>query len=196
VTPNPPCLRLPSCVRFHTCQSSSRNLTSADSSPSSRFDPSPSSRQKFRPHRHQHYRPHSNQCSPRIMSHIRLHHLPQAFLQPVHSGYIVNSVGAPGSGLHSGFGNPCKPQDSSCMPSKFNGTNHDGTLVSPNELRRAKVAGGAGDDRRLRSGVSNVTVEAGGRREGGEEIETRTPRICSGPHSLDSNKRPIVITHG
>jgi hypothetical protein len=80
------------------------------------------------------------------------------------------------------------------MFSTVKGTNNDETLVSLNELGRVKVAGGVGDDHRLRGGVSNATVEAGGRREGGEEIETRTPRISSGPHSLDSDERPMVIT--
>lgn len=80
------------------------------------------------------------------------------------------------------------------MLSTVKGTNNDGTLVSLNELGRAKVAGGVDDDRRLRGGVSNATAEAGGRREGGEGIETRTPRISSGLHSLDSDERPMAIT--
>jgi hypothetical protein len=50
--------------------------------------------------------------------------------------------------------------------------------------------------------VSTATAEAaaragGGRREGrggGEEIETRTPRISSGRQSLESDERPMVIT--
>jgi hypothetical protein len=73
------------------------------------------------------------------------------------------------------------------MLSTVKGTNNDGTLISQNELGRAKVAGGVGDDRWLRGGVSNATVEAGG-----EEIETRTPRISSGSRSLDSGERPMV----
>jgi hypothetical protein len=36
---------------------------------------------KFRPHHHQHHRQHPDRSSPRIMSHIRLHHLPQALPQ-------------------------------------------------------------------------------------------------------------------
>jgi hypothetical protein len=80
------------------------------------------------------------------------------------------------------------------MLSTVKGTNNDGTLISLNELGRAKVAGGVSDDRWLRGGVSNATVEAEGRREGGKEIETRTPRISSGSRSLDSDERPTVIT--
>jgi hypothetical protein len=111
------------------------------------------------------------------------------FLQPIHSGYIVNSVGAPGSGLRSGI--RAKSQDSYYMLSAAKGADNDGTLVSLNELPQAKAAGGADGDRKLRNDVS--TALAAGRGGRGER-ETRMPRISLGRQSLDSDERPMVIT--
>ena len=201
-SPHPRCLRLPSSVRLHACQPSSRNLTP------DRLIPIVAIR-LF-------YLSPSENSDPTITS-IIANILTEAalelclisacitslkpFLQPIHSGYIVNSVGAPGSGLRSGI--RAKSQDSYYMLSTVKGRDNDGTLVSLNELGPAKVAGGAGDDHKLRGDVSTATAAAaagagrgrrGGRGGGGEEIEMRAPRISSSRHSLDSDERPMVIT--
>ena len=110
------------------------------------------------------------------------------FLQPVHSGYMVNtSVGAPGSSFRSGMRQ--KSQDSYYMLSTVKESDKDGILVSPNEFGRAKVAKSVGDDRKLRGHVSIATAAGGG-----EEIETKRQRISSGRQSLESDERPMVIT--
>ena len=109
------------------------------------------------------------------------------FLQPVHSGYLVNSAGVPASSFRSGM--RAKSQDSYYMLSTVKESDRDGTLVSPNEFGRAKVAKSVGDDGKLRGHVS-IAIAPGGR----EEIETKTPRISSGRQSLESDERPMVIT--
>jgi hypothetical protein len=109
------------------------------------------------------------------------------FLQPVHSGYMVTSVNAPGSSFRSG--KRAKSQDSYYMLSTVKESDKDGTLVSPNEFGRAKAAKSVGDDGKLRGHVS-IAIAPGGR----EEIKTKTPRISSGRQSLESDERPMVIT--
>ena len=55
------------------------------------------------------------------------------FLRPFHSGYIVNSVGAPGSGLRTG------PQDPYYMLSAVKGTNKDETIQTVKSTRRPSL---------------------------------------------------------
>jgi hypothetical protein len=110
------------------------------------------------------------------------------FLQPVHSDYMVNnSAGQPGSSFRAG--KRAKSQDSYYMLSTVKDSDKDGSLVSPNEFGRAEVAKSVSDDGKLRAHVSIATAA-----RGGEEIETKMPRISSGRQSLESDERPMVIT--
>ena len=59
------------------------------------------------------------------------------FLRPFHLGYIVDSVGAPGSGLRSGF--RTRSQDPYYMLSAVKGTNKDGTAQTVTSTRPASV---------------------------------------------------------
>jgi hypothetical protein len=56
------------------------------------------------------------------------------FLRPFHSGQIVDSVGAPGSGLRSGI--LSKSQDSYYMLSAIKGTNIDGASQTVKSIQR------------------------------------------------------------